>query len=189
MPFASAAAPLGASLSVAAGSTDTVGIAKWGAIAAALCVHVVSSAVVLPGALVASGSSVVGVGLLTVAGAGLPAQLALAAGTIDAVGVARWAAIASAVVTCASSWTVLPTAMVAPPAGGPVTGAGTVKTLGQLGAALAVAAGSIDAVGVAKWVAIGAAIEATVEATAVALPTALVAPPGGGPITGVGSIA
>lgn len=60
-----------------------------------------------------------------------------------------------------------------------------------LGAALASAAGSVDPVGVAKWLAIATAIVSHFQSNAEVLPTGtpvLTAPTGGGPVTGKGVI-
>lgn len=189
MSLAASGSALGASMAAAAPSTDVAGLAAWAAIAEAICAHIVSSAVVLPGALVASGSAVTGTGIITVSPGALGTTLAAAAGSTDLAGVAKWSAIALAACASASTWIALPTAFVANPAGGPVTGTGTVATAGGLGAALVVAAGPTDAVGIASWTAIGSAIELTATSAAIVLPSAFASPPGGGAVTGVGSLA
>lgn len=189
MPLASSGSALGAGMAAAAPSTDVAGIAAWAAIAEAICAHIVSSAVVLPGLLVAGGTTVTGTGIIVVVPGALGVTLAAAAGSLDAVGLAKWNAIALAACATASTWLALPTAFVANPAGGPVTGTGTIVATGGLGAALVVAAGSLDAVGIASWTAIGSAIELTATSAALVLPIAFVSPPGGGAVTGVGSLA
>lgn len=189
MPLANSGGALGSAMAAAAPSTDVPGIAAWAAIAEAICAHIVSSAVVLPGLLVASGAAVTGTGIIAVSPGALGTTLAAAAGSLDAVGLAKWNAIALAACGTASTWLALPTTFVANPAGGPVTGTGTIQTNGGLGAALVLAAGSLDAKGMASWAAIGSAIELTATSAALVMPVAFVSPPGGGAVTGVGSIA
>ncbi len=125
----------------------------------------------------------------------LGTSLAPAAGSIDAVGVAAWAAIAS--VLC--PW-IVANVQIQPTGGAPLTAAGAVVTgtgsllvVGAspaLGSSLATAAGSVDAVGIAAWQSLAGAI-ATWLLTGTVVPAGLIAYVGAGaaPVTGAATLA
>jgi uncharacterized membrane protein YeiH len=141
--------------------------------------------------MVAAGAVVAGSGACTVLSPALGALWGVASGTTDPIGLAAWLAIGAAFTSFyASNGQAQPTVFVANPLGGPVTGVGTFSCPSKAGVGplMAVAAGSLDAVGIAKWTAIGTALLSHIESNAIFLPTVLVAPPGGGPLTGTGTI-
>lgn len=103
---------------------------------------------------------------LSAASASLGVALASAAGSVDAAGIAAWSSIGSCICStlpgCVTSFD--PTAndpmlvaagVIVPDTGGFVTSSAQAALFG---AALAVAAGSIDSTGIEKWLAIGNAI-------------------------------
>lgn len=203
MPLAAGAATLGVALAAAAGSPDPVGIACWTSIGAAVCSGlpacfsafdptagetpmVVAAGVVAPST---GGFTKVPAGHLA-----LGAALAAASLSVDPVGLAKWLAVAKALVDwCGSYMCYGPSGLAgyagpAPPPAGPLTGTGKVTFLNDaVGPKLAEAAGSTDAAGIAKWTAIGAAIIASIKANGAIAPAALQNPAAGGPVTGTGT--
>jgi len=195
MPLSGTGSALGSTLATSAGSVDAPGQAAWTAMGTTLASWIVANCSVLPGTMVAAGAACTGIGLLTFAGAAsLGSAIASAAGSVDAVGQAKWTDIATALVGHLGSFgQANPVAFVVsnPTTGGPVTGVGTVTFANTaVGSSLASAAGSIDAAGIAAWTAIGTALLAHVAANAqlLATPIGFIAPPGGGPLTGSGTI-
>lgn len=203
MPLAAATASLGAALAAAAGSPDAVGIAAWTSIGAAICGGLPAcfsnfdptggeTPMVVAAGVVAPNTG----GFTTVPGGHLPLGAALAAASLslDAAGIAKWLAVAEALVSwCGSYMCYGPSGLVAyagpaPPPAGPMTGTGRVAFTNRLvGPSLAEAAGSTDEVGIAKWTAIGAAIIQTIETSGQIAPAALQNPAVGGPVTGTGT--
>jgi hypothetical protein len=198
--MAAAAATIGIGCAAAAGSIDPVGIVAWTAIGAVLCVQLpifcgifdptggttpmISAAGVIP-----PGSG----GFTVVPGAPMGLLLAAAAGSLDAAGLTKWSNIATTIVgwvgthgSCAGGligYAVVPPA----PQPGPVTGVGLVQFDNELiGPDLAAAAGSTDAVGIAKWTAIGAVILTAIKAFGQIAPASMVNPAPVGPVAGVG---
>lgn len=188
-------ATLAPSVVSAAGSPDTIGKAAWAAIAAVIGTWLLTGVPTATSAdpLIAVGALVTGSGAIVYADAGssLGVQLAAAAGSVDAVGLEKWAAIGLAL----GSWMnanaqIDPTNLVAV-VGGPspnaVTGAGGVKFASSgLGDALATAATAVDAPGIERWNDIGDAIIEHMTDLGIVAPGAMASPPAGGPVTGVG---
>jgi hypothetical protein len=179
----------------AAGSTDAVGIVAWTAITSVISTWLITGVPTptLNTPLIAAGPVITGEGGIVYAdaGASLGPLLAAAAGSVDPPGVAAWLAIGLAMgVWMNTNARIDPSLMVAVVGGpnpNPVGGAGKVTFVSQnLGLALAAAAGSADEAGAAKWLAIGSAILSHMMSSAVVSPGAMVSPPAGGPVTGLG---
>lgn len=197
MPLAAASATLGVQMAAAAGSVDPPGIVAWTAIGTVIAsslpaycsafnplkgTPMVSTAgVVLPG----SG------GLVSLDGTPLGLLLAAASGSVDAAGITKWTNIARALVDWMGANAVYGPAGLVGYTGvgsGPVTGSGQVQFLDEnIGPPLAEAAGSTDATGIAKWMAIGAAFIAAVKTNGQIAPTSLQNPGPSGPVTGAGT--
>jgi hypothetical protein len=121
------------------------------------------------------------------------AVLAAAAGSLDPVGILKWGGISGTMAT----WIPLHTLVDPTPPGGTLTAsAGVITGYARLtfiskstfGEQLAAAAGSVDEVGKQKWANIGAVILKHFEDYAHANPTALIAPSGGGAVSGTGTV-
>ncbi len=130
---------------------------------------------------------------MTLAGTGvvLGPLLSTASGSLDAAGISAWLSIANKIV----SWipannTVSSAGCVA--ASGLVSNGGTLSfsaTTPTFGAQLAAQLGIVDAAGIAKWTAVGAAILSWINTNGQVNATALVANPITGAVTGVATIA
>jgi hypothetical protein len=202
MPLAAASATLGPALAVAAGSTDPVGIAAWTLIGATICgtlpgcitsfdptkntVMLVTAGVVLPnsGGFVTNPVSAAAFGL----------SLAASSGSADAVGVAKWVNIGTAIVDWMGAYGSYGVAGLvgfpgpAPPTNGAVTGLGSVAfTNEDIGPSLAAAAGSTDEAGILKWTAIGGVILTAIKTNGAIAPGSMQNPAVGGPVVGAGS--
>lgn len=194
MPISGTGAVLGVALAAASGSVDQAGIAKWIGVGTAICSWLPGNATVNPGLMVGAGGSVSGFGNLTFSNVpDFGVQLANGAGSTDKKGIERWTAVGIAITDhLVSVGQVVPGSFAYPdPAGGPVTGTGTLAFADPtLGPALAVAAGSVDGPGILAWTAVGLILAAYLTSNTLVLPTpqGMASPPGGGPITGSGSI-
>ena len=197
MPLAAASATLGVQMAAAAGSVDPPGIVAWtaigGVIATTLPAYcsafnplkgtpmVSTAGVVLPG----SG------GLVSIDGTPMGLLLAAASGSVDAAGITKWTNIARALVDWMGANAVYGPAGLVGYTGlgsGPVTGSGQLQFIDEnIGPTLAEAAGSTDATGIAKWIAIGAAFIAAVKTSGQIAPTSLQNPGPSGPVTGAGT--
>lgn len=197
MPLAAASATLGVQMAAAAGSVDPPGIVAWTAIGSVIATTlptycsafnplkgtpmVSTAGVVLPG----SG------GLVSLDGTPLGILLAAASGSVDAAGITKWTNIARALVDWMGMNAVYGRAGLVGYTGvgsGPVTGSGQVQFLDEnIGPTLAEAAGSTDATGIAKWMAIGTAFITAVKTNGQIAPTSLQNPGPSGPVTGVGT--
>lgn len=201
MPLAALSGTLGTSLASAAGSSDAAGLLAWTAIGATFCAslpaHVSSFNPAGGTPCVAAGVAVsAGGAFVTISGAPFGALLAASAGSLDAAGIAKWTAIGSAIVSWVGSYAQYPgTGLVGfvgvpPPATGPVTGVGNVSFANEaIGSTLAIAAGieTSDAVGVAKWTAIGAVLIGAIKSAGAIAAGSMQNPAVGGPLAGAGS--
>lgn len=112
--------------------------------------------------------------------------MAIAAGSVDAPGQARWLAIANAIVSHFTGGQFQPGTLVA--AGSAVSGRGSPLSVSLVPSLLVGPAGSVDAPGVAAWTAIGSALQSFINGNAQVVPSAFVASPTGGPVTGAGTV-
>lgn len=138
---------------------------------------------------------------LASASASIGPQLAAAAGSVDPVGVLAWASIGAAICSslpgCITNFdptkgTVMLVAagVVLPSSGGFSTNPASAAAFGIV---LAASAGSVDGVGISKWVAIGNAIVDWMGSKGCYGSSGLVgytgpAPPANGPVTGSGQV-
>lgn len=171
------------------GYTDGVGITSYVGMYTAMTGWMVANALILPGSFVAVGIAVTGVGKLTFTSGNLGDVMRQGAGSIDQAGQPYWQAMGSAIVThMLGNAIILPTAFVANPTGGPVTGLGTINYSGvPLGPLLSSALGVGDGGNISTWNTIGVDIVNHIKNNAVVLP-AYTSPLGGGPLVGVGRI-
>ncbi len=198
MPLIAGAPALGVACGVAAGCFEPVGLASWLPIAAVFCASIPTFCGVFNPL---GGTPCIAVGPLVtpggnfVAAPAAPLGLLLAAASLslDAAGIEKWTNVANCVVGWVGQYAsysgVGLVAFVGVPPGA-VTGSGLVTFANELiGPDLATAAGILpdDAVGLAKWTAVGAAIIATIKATGMITPAAMVNPGTGGPVTGAGT--
>ena len=184
---------------IAAGGTGpgTPGLAL--AIGTAVVGEITSHAIVPFGALVAAGAAVTGTSIVTNLDADrlkVPLRAALiSAGAADITKTTVFATdLATAIVSEISTFASIPgTGFVAPPAGGPVTGASTVSGLNAVRLAIPVLAAFVTAALPGEAAPIPTATLALAIALAIVLEIAtngvvpggaLVAPGGGGPLTG-----
>lgn len=199
MPLAGSGLVLGAAICAAGGILDTAGIAKAGAVAEALADWLVTHTVVLnaPAAptanLTAAGSAVTGTGRFSFTGSGddLGEALAAAVPATDEEGILKWKALGNALCNHISKYgQANPTAYVASPTGGAVTGQGTLSfststfdtPLGQVIGVFP------DTTGMTVWTALGAAILAHLSANTVVNSLGFTSPSGGGLLVGASII-
>jgi len=186
-------ATLGAQIVAASGSIDAAGIAAQILIAAQFVTWTLSNIIVNATGgtpLVAVGPAITGTGGLIVGPTPiLGIQLAAAAGSVDAAGLSKWAAIASEYGNWLSQGGIDPSTLIAyvgvtPPTGA-VTGTALLHFNGPPNFAQAI--GITDSTGAARWKAIAAAVQTHMQ---LALMTpAMINPGTGGPVTGTGTIA
>ncbi len=196
MSLSAGAATLGPALAASAGSTDPPGIAAWMAIGASLCAQLPlfcsvfdptkGTPMLSAAGLINPGSG----GFVSIPGGPMGVVLAASAGSVDAAGIAKWSAIAAALVSWIGTYGCYgPAGLIGfvGPNPGPVTGIGLVQFTNEaIGPDLAAAAGVTDATGIATWAAIGATILTTIKAFGQIAPGAMVNPGTGGPVTGLG---
>lgn len=185
---------LAPALILASGTKDPIGAAGWTAAAAAIVPWTIANVVVNPlgGAtpLIAVGPLVTGTGGLIVGpGVTLGPLLAAAAGSIDAAGITKWTAVANEYAQWLGTCGVNPSTLVAwvgplPPVG-PVSGVATLSLVGKPDFATKI--GLTDEAGITHWGAVADAIVA--QLTLAVVTPVMTNPAGGGPLTGVGSIA
>lgn len=195
MPITGTGPLLGVLLAAASGSVDPPGIVAEIGVASAICSWLPANATVNPGLMVAAGAAVSGVGQLSFSAVPtFGVALAAGAGSVDPTGIARWTAVGTAITAhLAAFGLVNPSSFVVsnPITGGAVVGAGTLTaTDPTIGIALAAAAGSVDGPGILAWTAWGLALFTylTANTLILATPPGFIAPPGGGPLTGSGSL-
>lgn len=192
MPLSGTESILGLALAAAAGSVDPKGITQWTSVATALLTWLPPNTIVLPGLMVAAGVAVTGLADMQFpAGPTLGPLLAIAAGSVDAIGIANWTAVGLAVVTHLTAFCKgNPDNFVANPVGGPVTGTGKLITAPPIMPTVPPAAGSTDPAGIANWLAVSLAVSSHLMANGqmLATPVGFASPPGGGPLTGTGTI-
>ena len=181
----------------AAGSTDPLGIAGWTAISGVIATWLKTGVPTptLGTPLVAAGAVVSGEGKIVYGdgGASLGPLLAAASASVDAAGIAAWAAVGLALGGWMNGNAIInPSTLIAVPGvnPAPLSGFGKVAFKGTgLGQALASAAGSTDDPGIERWAAIGDAVTAHMTENAVMNVGAMQAPGPGGPVTGLGTLA
>ncbi len=190
MPLSGTAPLLGASMALAAGSKDPLGLVAWTGVATALLGWLPANVVVLPGTMVAAGAAVTGLAAMTI-GPPLPLGplLAAGAGSVDPPGIANWTAVGTAIVAhLTASMQGVPSSFVANPLGGPVTGAGTLQVLPPIMPTVPPAAGSIDAPGIVNWLVVSNAISTHLAANGVLNSLGFTSPNGGGALVGASVI-
>lgn len=179
-------------MAAAAGSVDPQGIAQWTSVATALLTWLPPNTLVLPGLMVAAGVAVTGLADMQFpAGPTLGPLLAVAAGDVDAIGIANWTAVGLAIVTHLTAFCKgLPDNFVAIPLGGLIAGTGKLVIAPPIMPLVPVAAGSTDPVGIANWLAVTLAISSHLMANGqmLATPIGFASPSGGGALTGTGTI-
>lgn len=128
--YADGGSTLGVLLAAAAGSIDPVGVAAWTRIGLALGAWMNANAQIDPSNLVAvvggpNPNPLTGAGTVKFRSTALGDDLAAAASAADEAGQEKWRAIGDAIIEHMKSFGVVNVgAMVSPPAGGAVTGAG-----------------------------------------------------------------
>lgn len=204
MPLSGSGSALAVAVLSTLGNPDPAAVAAFSAFGDAVCSWLVTYAQCTPGAavggLTAAGAAVTGLGGLSVpAGpddaAAFGAQLAAAVGDPSALGEGVWTRWAAAFLAHVNSFgAVTPALFVAPtPSGGPLTGTGLV-TFTSKAISTAAAIGLVDPAAALMEDAFSAAVLVHIEAAALVSPishtppVAFTAPPGGGPITGFGSL-
>lgn len=139
--------------------------------------------------LLAVGPVVTGTGVIVPGPAPiLGITLAASAGSVDAAGIEKWTAVATAYATWLGTFGCNPLSLVAyvgplPPVG-PVTGTALLAPVGK--PAFAAAIGLTDAPGIAYWGAVADAVAVQVALGQVT--PAMVNTAGGGPLTGIGTL-
>ncbi len=186
--------PFGIVIASAMGTPDPAAGAAWSGVCGVLAVWLPANCVVLPGLMVAAGSAVSGLGIITISGsaADLGLQLALAAGSppTDAAAIAKWTLIATHIITdFTTNIKVNGSTFVAVPTGGPITGTALLTLTAPLLAVL-FATLATDAPGIAAFTLFGSMLEAQiiVLGQAIPLPIGMTSPAGGGPLVGTGTI-
>lgn len=172
-------------------------VLNWGGIMSTLGLWLLINTQVIPLGLTASANTVSGQAKITVTGTSsdLGPQLAAAAGSppSDAQATRLWTIIAEMLILeMNTSAIAVPGDMVStetPQSPGTVTGLGKVEFLtANLGTNIAAAIQTVDPAGVAGWVSVGASVQDMVAGNCGVVPTALIVPPGGGPITGLANL-
>lgn len=205
MPINGSGPAMGAALMAAIGNIDPAAIPEFGQLMTTIGAWALTNIQVLPGTMVSAGAAVSGLGALKGLedGTQLGQQLATAMKDPSEQGVTKWTQFAKALVTqMETTGGVNPAGFVAPtPAGGPLTGTGlldftppaftpplsTSLTMADEPATAPIAKAMVE-----LW---GATIIAQLKLVATVVPVALAAPfipltapPGGGPISGAGSV-
>jgi hypothetical protein len=196
MPLTGSGAILGAAIAAAGGIVDPAGLTKSGGLAGAICSWIASNAIVtnIPsfGTLTASGTSVTGAGRIDFSADGNAFGDALAASipATDPQGIVKWRAIANALHShIKTHGRANPTAYVANPVGGAVTGTGTLSFVSSVfSPTLASTLGLVDAANQATWLALGVVLLTHLATNALVNATGFSSPPGGGPLTGASLI-
>jgi len=155
-----------------------------------LCNWLIANTVVISTGLVAAGAVVNGPGgALTITGDVNALGLAMATGAGDPSGTPQWTAIATAVVEGLRAQAAInPTALVANPAGGAVTGVPALAIANKsIGPSIRAAIPATDAPSIAPWSTIGAIILTHIESVTI-ITAAFTSPSGGGPVVGVGAL-
>lgn len=204
MPLSGSGSALAFAVLTAIGNHDPAAVAVFAAAGDVVASWLAERAQCTPGApvggLTAAGAAVTGLGAISVpAGpedaSALGTRLAAAVGDASPLGVTVWTKWAAAFLAHVNSFaTVVPALLVAPtPSGGPLTGTGLISFANKaIDTAAAIAL--IEPAAAAMENAFSAAILTHIEAAALVNPVshtppvAYTAPPGGGPITGFGSI-
>lgn len=202
MALAGTGLVLGTALCLAGLVVDPLGITKTGQVATALCLWIVTNAVVtnIPpdGTLSGAGAVITGSGRITFSASGndLGDHLAAAVPAVDPGGIAKWRVLGNALVThITTQGRADGSTMVGPGfVGGAVTGNGTLSFASSVFApTLAADLGLVDAANQVTWLALGGAILAHLSANAIigvvgGGPTGFIEPTGGGILTGASLI-
>lgn len=196
MSLVATAAVLALAIDVAGGILDPPGILKSGGLALAIATWMVSNTIAgnvpIAGTMTAAGSAVSGNGTLdfTADGDDFGQHLADSIPAVDPQGILKWKAIGRALVDhMKAHGQINPSGYVANPAGGAVTGTGTIGFSTVIfSPTLSSVLGISDTVGVLVWAALGAAILAYIGANASVNATGFTSPTGGGPLVGVSTI-
>lgn len=187
-------AGLGAAMAAATGADPT----KCGLVGAAISTWLTSNCLVLPGTMVAAGAAVSGAGTLSITGSGDSLGDAMSSSLpinpSDAVGIAKWRVIGNALRSHLLSFaTVNPVGYVANPAGGPVTGAGTIAISSLVMVPLlSMQLGLFDAANLLAFdppAGLSFTILANIASTGTALSLGFTSPTGGGPLVGASTVA
>lgn len=199
MTLSATSTALGVSLAASAGSVDPFGLARWAAIAQALDSWFPASVTFTSVGLTGAAGNVTGTTPFVFSASDLGEQLADAAQSVDAAGQAAWGRIGDAIIVHCTSYGQGNGAGMAYAVAGtgtpvPVTGTGAIQfsDTALLGPAMADAAGSVDAVGLAAWQSIASQI-LTWLAAGQFMPTtsgapSMFCPDTGGPVTGAGEL-
>lgn len=192
MPL-SALTPFGIVLAAAMGTPNPAAGAAWSGVCGVLGTWLPANSLVLPGAMVAAGAAVTGLGVIHITGtaASLGPLLAASAGSppTDLAAIAKWTQIASKIITdFNTNIKVQGSTFVAVPAGGPITGT-ALLTISAPALGLLFATIPTDPAGIVAFTLFGNMLEAEIILLAQALPLlSLASPNGGGPLTGTGTI-
>jgi len=191
MPLSGTGGTLGSKIAGDLSLVDGANIGSWHGIGNAICGWVTLYSLVLPGTMVASGTAVTGLGLLTFTsdGSNLGDTMRSGAGSIDPPGHPYWESLGRAM------WSYMignsqmrPTAFIANPTGGAVTGFGTTLfSSNGLGPILAGSLGLHDGGNLSSWQTIADDIMNHLTNNALFVP-AYTSPNGGGPLVGVGTL-
>lgn len=199
MPLNGSGAIMGALILTAIGNPDPAAIPEFATLGDTIGAWVPLNVECKPGLMSASGSAVSGFGTLEVHGeaADLGTQLATAMKDPSADGIATWTKFATALLSHFETFgQVNGSTFAAPPAGGPLTGAGLTQFTSlvfvpllssQLGVSDTAAAAMLEVFGaqILSHIATNAQV---VPLTTFAPFIPFTAPSGGGPITGAGAI-
>lgn len=197
MPLTGTGTIIGAAIATAL--VTPAAAAGWGAILEVLNTWLPQNTLVMPGTMAAAGTAVTGAGELSIEGeaSDLGPQLAAAAGSppTDTASIAKWTQIAQALIDhLQDSCQVNPSGFTSPGSPvnpNPIGGTGTLTFPSPtLGSEIASAINCTDAPGIAGWVLVGTNIQLHLSTNTTVNPTpiGLVAPAGGGPLTGTGTI-
>lgn len=190
MPLSGAV--LGAAVAAAVGMTDVLGPIKSGSLFGAFCSWLVANAVVtnVPPTMVAAGSAVTGTGQLTLGASDISLRDAIcsALGVTDIPGLAVWLLFSTAWVNHITLQGLAnPTAFVANPVGGPVTGVGTFSFASPMVPPLATQMG-MAGLNIAQWALVEAQITAHLVGFMQINSLGFTSPTGGGPLVGASTI-
>lgn len=200
MPLAGSGAAAGLVILSAIGNPDPAAIPVFGGMMNALATWSVANMACLAGTMVSAGAAVTGFGKLACLGNrdALGPLLAAAVKDPSAGGIATWTKFGRALIQHFETFgQVNPATFVAPtPSGGTLTGVGKIQFANMVVTPFIPAAiGVTESVAAAMLTLFGTTILAQIALNAVVVPIAISAPflpytaaPGGGPITGAGSM-
>ena len=178
MTLAATSTALGVSLAASAGSVDPTGVLRWAAIASALGTWFPASVSFVATSFTGTAGAISGTTAFVFSASDLGAELAEAAQSTDAAGLAAWGRVGNAIIShCQNYGQANATGLTYTPGGTglpvPVIGTGTVQFTDttSLGAAMASAAGSVDAAGIAAWTSIATQILSWLTTNGQVMPT------------------